>query len=132
MRAAISIVHRIREDAVVAPTVSARKCSYRQQLNEVDAEGAEVVEMLDRVVKRAGISERADLQLVEHRAAVESETIRAVGIGLDHPPAVVRCGHRGDVGALMQVNSLSLGCPDPQSAHGSQLAPAPDTAPGDS
>ena len=73
-------------DAVVAPVVRAVEGVDRHQLDQVDADRAQVVELPDRGVEGAVGGERADVQLVDHRA-------RQLPAG----PGLVGPGERGRV-----------------------------------
>ena len=66
--AAVGLVHRVPQHAVVTPAVGAAERVDRHQLDEVDAEVDEVVELVDRRVEGAVGGERADVQFVDHRA----------------------------------------------------------------
>ncbi len=69
LRPAVGVVRRADVDAVVAPAVAAGEGGQRHQLDRRDAELAQPGQVLDRGVERALRSERADVQLVEHRVA---------------------------------------------------------------
>ena len=65
---AVGFVHRVPQHAVVAPAVRAGKRVDRHHLDEIDAEIDQIVELFDRRVEGARRRERADVQLVDHRA----------------------------------------------------------------
>ena len=69
VRAAVGLVHGPQPDPVVAPAVLAGERGERHQLHDGDAERRQVVEPSDRGVERPLRGERADVQLVDHRAA---------------------------------------------------------------
>ena len=64
--AAVGRLGRPQVDAVVAPVARARELPHGHDLAGADAERDEVVEPLDRTVERAGLRERADVELVDH------------------------------------------------------------------
>ncbi len=68
VRAAVGLVHSAPQDTVVTPALDAVEAVDRHDLDERDAEIHQVVELLDRRVERAGLGERADVQLVDHSA----------------------------------------------------------------
>ena len=68
-RSAVRLVDRVPQHAVVAPVVHAAHRVDRHQLDQVDAEGAQVAEPPERRVERPLSGERPDVELVDHRAA---------------------------------------------------------------
>ena len=68
LRAAVLLIDDEPEHAVVAPVVGAVERVHRQQLHQVDAELDEVVEVRRRGIEGALRRERAEVQLVDHRA----------------------------------------------------------------
>ena len=83
VRPAVGLVHRPQADSVVPPAVIAGERGHRHQLHHRNAEIGQVVKPPDRGVQRPLRGERADVQLVDHRAGRR----RA-------PPASVRPGER--------------------------------------
>ncbi|CAB4934707.1 unannotated protein [freshwater metagenome] len=79
-RPAVPLVDGVPGDAVVAPVVRAVEPVHRQQLDEADAEGHQVVQPGDGRVEGAGLGERAHVQLVDHAAGQ-----RPPGPGPVHP-----------------------------------------------
>jgi hypothetical protein len=67
-RPAVGLLDGVPGDAVVAPVVRPVEPVDRQQLDEVDAEGHQVVQPAARGVERALGRERADVQLVDDAA----------------------------------------------------------------
>src|SRR5581483_83564 len=63
---AIGLERREEEDAVVAPAALSGELVDRHQFHVRDAEIDEVIEVLDRAVKRAFFAEGADVQLIEN------------------------------------------------------------------
>ena len=92
-RAAVRLVDRVPQHAVVAPVVHAAHRVDRHQLDEVDAERAQVVEAPERRVERAFGSEGADVELVDHRAAQlptrPALVVPVVGRGVESSRALV-------------------------------------------
>ena len=68
VRTAVVLGHGVPAHAVVAPVAVAVDGVDGQHLDQVDPEGDEVVELLDRRVEGAAVGERADVELVEHAA----------------------------------------------------------------
>jgi hypothetical protein len=127
-RAAVGLLHRVPEHAVVAPVVGAVEAVDRQHLDEVDAEVDEVVEALDRRVERSLRGEGADVQLVDGAARELPAGPAGVGPGegsrvVDgahtvHPvglPARTRVGQHGAavdrVAVAFAVTRLAVGRP---------------------
>ena len=75
-RAAVRLVDRVPQHAVVAPVVDAVHRVDRHQLDEVDAERAQVVEPPERRVERPLRGEGPDVELVDHRAAPAADRSR--------------------------------------------------------
>jgi len=76
---AVRLVHRPQVDPVVAPAVLTGKRRHRHQLDGVHAEVAQLIEPPDGGVERALGRERADVQLVDHRAGQRAAPPAAVG-----------------------------------------------------
>ena len=68
VRPAVGLVHRPQADPVVPPAMIAGERGQRHQLDHRHAEIREVVQTLDGGVQRPLRGERADVQLVDHRA----------------------------------------------------------------
>ena len=65
---AVHVIGREQLHAVVAPVPAARALRHRHDFEHRDAELAQVRELFDRGVERAGRRERADVHLVDHLA----------------------------------------------------------------
>src|SRR5215469_1015484 len=63
-RAAVARLDCVQTNTVVAPIARSRKCRNRHELDDGDAQAAQVIEFFDNPFKRAGRSEGAGMQLV--------------------------------------------------------------------
>ncbi len=68
-RATVGGARRVPVDTVIAPVSLSRNAVHRQDLDVCHPERHEVIEPFDGRVERPGFGERADVQLVEDRAA---------------------------------------------------------------
>ena len=85
-RPPVGLIDGVPEHAVVAPIVRAVEAVDGQHLDEIDAQGDQVVEFVDRAVEGAVGGECADVQLVDHAAGE-----------LPSGPAGIRPGERGRI-----------------------------------
>ncbi len=75
---AVRVVRCEQVDSVVTPSAVAGEFDDGEQLDRVDAERHQVIEALDHRVERAARSERAHVQLVQHRTAQRHAAPRVV------------------------------------------------------
>src|SRR5262245_36987989 len=67
IRVPISVMRRVKIDAIVAPIAIAGKLSDGHQLDMCDAEVSQVIEAIDRRQKRSLRSKSADMKFVKYR-----------------------------------------------------------------
>ncbi|COV66511.1 Uncharacterised protein [Mycobacterium tuberculosis] len=79
--AAVGFVHAVPQHTVISPTAGSGKGIDRHQLDEVDSEIDQVIQLFDGGVERASRGERADVQLVDHRALDRPPRPASVGPG---------------------------------------------------